>query len=330
MQPSTWKHTNQHWTPQFLLKGFGIRSKSSRIYQLDKQTKELTLRRVKDVASKPGLATHRDDNLMHNIENHATEAVRTIRKGHLNQIDEKSRQAVDRLVCSMLLNDPYSGANAKSERDKVIAESVRELSQAVKRGGGVPDQDYFERFLSENMSHDWLSGFMVSESNRISPALQLMGLRIYGPADGAAFIIGDSPVSVIHNTVGRKTNLLDPSARVIAPIGSRCALVYSWTADMNVIGDGGTLSNGQVQSLNSDYYHGTECRYIYGRNEETLRRSHLLPLTHVPFEHPNEVRSGWFIMQHLDHFMHRQKQAHRAARVRARENAAREFVATTI
>ena len=34
MQPSTWNDTNQHWIPQFLLKGFGIRKRAASVYEL--------------------------------------------------------------------------------------------------------------------------------------------------------------------------------------------------------------------------------------------------------------------------------------------------------
>ena len=79
-QPSTWNDTNQHWIPQFLLKGFGIRSKSSTIYELDKQTKVVTVRNVEKIASKQHLLTDRDDDLVKAIERRATEVISAIRK----------------------------------------------------------------------------------------------------------------------------------------------------------------------------------------------------------------------------------------------------------
>ena len=62
MQPSTWKDTNQHWIPQFLLKGFGIRKRASSVYELDKQTKAVAIRKVSDAASTPRLLTEQETN----------------------------------------------------------------------------------------------------------------------------------------------------------------------------------------------------------------------------------------------------------------------------
>ena len=57
MQPSTWNERNQHWIPQFLLKGFGTKGNASTVYELDKQTKKIRLAPVDDVASKEHLHT---------------------------------------------------------------------------------------------------------------------------------------------------------------------------------------------------------------------------------------------------------------------------------
>ena len=75
MQPSTWNDTNQHWIPQFLLKGFGIRKNASSVYELDKQTKAIAVRKVKEAASKQYLLTERDDELMRGIESRAATAI---------------------------------------------------------------------------------------------------------------------------------------------------------------------------------------------------------------------------------------------------------------
>ena len=128
MQPSTWNDTNQHWVPQFLLKGFGIRKKASSVYELDKQTKAAAARKVSDVAAKARLLTDKDDELMREIEGRASEAIEAIRKGHLHRIDESARQAVDQLVMAMTVNDPYHGIDVETTRAKAIAEVIDKLS----------------------------------------------------------------------------------------------------------------------------------------------------------------------------------------------------------
>ena len=68
MQPSTWNDTNQHWIPQFLLKGFGLKGKANRVFQMDKTTRAIEVRKVSEVASTQGLLTDVDDGLMRSIE----------------------------------------------------------------------------------------------------------------------------------------------------------------------------------------------------------------------------------------------------------------------
>ena len=136
MRPSTWNDTIQHWIPQFLLKGFGIRGQASSILELDKQTNAVSVRNVSEVASKQHLLTERDDELMRDIESRVASMIDAIRKGHLNQIGENERQAVDRLVCAMILNDPYCGFDAEATRKTVIAQVISELNETVKRYGG--------------------------------------------------------------------------------------------------------------------------------------------------------------------------------------------------
>ena len=176
MQPSTWNDTNQHWIPQFLLKGFGIHSKSSTIYELDKQTKVVTVRDVSEAASKTHLLTNRDDEFMRDIESRAVAAVHAIRKGRLNRIGEDHRQAVDRLVCAMILNNLYSGFDAEATRRKVIAEEISELSETVKRYCGMLDGPDLRDFFDASLNHDWVSSIMESTSNQSHPRIDVNGV----------------------------------------------------------------------------------------------------------------------------------------------------------
>ena len=330
MQPSTWNDTNQHWLSQFLLKGFGIRKRVSSVYELDKETKAVAVRKVSEAASKPGLLTEQDDELMGGIESRAAATIDVIRKGRLNRVDEDGRRIVDKLVLAMMLNDPYYGVNVGTARETAIAEVVRELSKAAIKYGGILDEPDFTDFLDDQLPYDRLSGFMDLTTSQALMALRLMGLQAFRPAEGASFIIGDSPVLVIRGAVNGETNLLNPGSQVILPIGSRCVLAYTWATETNLIDDGGTLDGEQVRSLNSDYHHGTKCRYIYGRDEQTLRRSQLLPLAWTPRARSNDVKSGWAMMQRLRQMAQRQHEAKNAVQAMALEHGARELVDSTI
>ena len=126
------------------------------------------------------------------------------------------------------------------------------------------------------------------------------------------------------------TSLLNPGSQVILPISSRCILAYTWATEMNLIADGGTCDKKQVRSLNSDYYHGTKSRYIYGRDEETVKRSRLLQVPWTPGERSNEVNNGWAMMQYLGQIRQEQLEAQKAMLDRRRDDGARELVELAI
>ena len=330
MQPSTWNDTNQHWIPQFLLKGFGIRGESSRIYELDKETQSVAVRNVKDVASRARLLTEQDDGLMRSIESRANATVNAIRKGNLNRIGLQDRQAIDKLVCTMMLNDPNNGFDAEATRKEVIAKLTGDLHKALNKFGGMLDEQDIRNFFDERLPHDYVSAFMEAESNQVTDALRFMGLIACRPIDGEFFIIGDSPVLVARNVVNGESSLLNPGSQVILPISSGCILVYAWATEMNVITDGGIPGREQVRSLNSDYYRGTESHYFYGRNEEVLKRSRLMSLKWAPRERSNDVKDGWARMQYEQQIRQRQLESQDAAHARMLENGARELVEKAI
>ena len=89
-------------------------------------------------------------------------------------------------------------------------------------------------------------------------------------------------------------------------------LLYAWSTDMNLIYDGGILDKEQVRSLNSDYYHGTNSQRIYGRDEETLRRSSLWALEWTPRQRSTDLNQGWHMMEFLQRFGQRQLETEQA------------------
>ena len=330
MQPSTWNYTNQHWIPQFLLKGFGIKGKSSNIYELDKEAQQVAVRKVSKVASRTHLLTEQDDSFMRSIEGPAATAVDAIRKGQLYRIGLKDRDAINKLVCTMMLNDPNSELNIVAIRKELIAKFTAKLNRALNKAGGFLDERDIGEYFDETLPHDKLLGFMESKRNQVIDALRFMGLRAYRPTDGELFIIGDSPVLIVRNTVNGQTSLLNPGSQVILPIGSSCILVYSWATEMNIITDGGILGKEQVRSLNSDYYHGTNSRNIYGRNEEVLKQSRLLSLELPPGLRSNEVETGWFMMQRENQIRQRMLDEQDAEDARILENTAHELIELAI
>lgn len=330
MKPSTWNDTNQHWIPQFLLKGFGIRGKASMVYVMEKQTMNVRACKVKKVASKSGLLTETDDHLMRDIEGPAAEAINSIRKGYINRVTIEERQIIDKLVCTMILNDPYSHIDVEKIRKEVIGDLTDQLDHALLKYGGVLNKSDITDYFDEKFTHDRVSVFMVAHENQLLRALNLMGLQSYKPPEGEYFIIGDSPVLVIRNGANGLTSLLNPGSQVILPISSTCILMYSWARNTNVLDDGGILSKDQVRSLNGDYFHGTTGPCLYGRDEEVLRGARLRPLQWVQLTRSQDVGNGWLKMQQLERNAQQQARERDTAQSKTLDATAQELVRAAI
>ena len=296
MQPSTWNSTNQHWIPQFLLKGFGIKGRASQVYELDKQSRDIRIRAVDDVASKQRLLTERDDELMKAIESRSTLAIGRIRKGDLS-IQQDDRQALNTLVFAMMRNDPRSGFNEARTREEITSDLSNEIAEAFARQGGLVDLQDLKDFIGERFGHDYLNVTLGMGHNLALKALELMGLRVHEPVEGEVFTIGDSPVLVVRGTVGAYKSLLHPGSQVILPIHSRRVLVYSWETPMNLIQPGDALSRDQVRSLARDYYHESNSRYIFGRNRGSLKHARMPQIPRSSGTRPAGVSDGWRVMQ---------------------------------
>ena len=296
MQASTWNQSNQHWIPRFLLKGFGIKRRASQVYALDKQTNKITECDVNDVASKQGLLTERDDKLMGNIEVHCASVIDRIRKGNLN-INPDQRQTIDTLVYAMMMNDPYNGIDTDATRKTIVQDFTSRLSKALNRSGGYADPQDLMSFANRHFNHDYLNMLIEMKTSTVRVALSLMGLSVYKPASGEFLVIGDSPVMAVRGTVDGQPNLTNPGSQLILPVGSFCALVYSWELPVNSIQKGGVLARDQVRSLGSDYYHESGSRYIFGRHRASLVNVRMPRERQDASGRSANTSDGWVMMQ---------------------------------
>ena len=227
--------SNQHWIPQFLLKGFGRKSQASRVYRLDKETGLISIERVDKVASKVGLLTEVDDLLLGGIENKAKDVIRRIRKGRLN-LTEDDRAALDRMVLVMMLTDPYSGVKEANMRERVVEDVSRQVVETAWREGMPVDRQRIKASIMQAMPRGYVSIALMSEHPLTLLALQLMGLTVHdtkGPA-----VIGDSPVLVFRAIDDGAPSLLNAGSEVALPISSSKVLTYRWETAINYIARG--------------------------------------------------------------------------------------------
>ena len=297
MEPSTWNDTNQHWVPQFLLKGFGIKKKASQIWELDKWTGATAKRKVKEVASKQELLSDRDDGLMRKIETEATRPISRIRKGDLD-ISLRDRISIDRLVAAMIQNDPYNGFDEGKARQDAIDSVSKSVREAVVLEGGVFEPGILESYMDELITHDYLTLTFGNENPVVPSMLHHMRLQAYFALERDGFIIGDSPVLAVRSNNGAAgPNLRNPGSQVILPIGSQCILSYDWATAPELIAHGGTVDSRQLLSLNQDYSHVSNCRFLYGRMEESLTQSRRPRVNWGNAQRSTEVGQGWFAFQ---------------------------------
>ena len=296
MQPSTWNDNNQHWTPQFLLKGFGLKRKASRVLQMDKATGEIEVRKVSEVASKQGLLTDADDELMGRIEREANPVIDKIRKG-TTRIDRRERKGLDRLIAALLQNDPYSGPDWVKMREESIASTAQAVVADFAESRLLVNEESIKQYADELCNHDYLKLTFERKDNQILTVLGFMGLTANYSTEEGPFIIGDSPVLAVRNSVLGTPSLQNRGSQVILPISNKCLLVYQWATSRNLLDKGRAIDKQQALSINRDYYHGSNCRFLYGRTRDSLERSRMLQLHYVPGERSTEVSDGWHAMQ---------------------------------
>ena len=325
MQVSTWNDTNQHWIPQFLLKGFGIRGRASQVYEMDVQTGRVRICDVEDVASKYRLLTERDDELMKTIEVRSARIIGRIRKGNL-KIRREDRQALDALVLAMMRNDPHSGFDEAKTRRDITSVLSHKIAESVGRQGGLVNLEGVKRVVGKHFSHDYLNIVLAEGDTMALKALALMGLSVHETIEGEFLIIGDSPVLVVRGIIGGARSLLNPGSEVILPIHSRLAMVYSWETPMNLIQIGDRLDQHQVRSLGRDYYYESNSRYIFGRSCESLKRARLSLLQWTSTARSTKVNDGWFVMKGELQRVSRQREETARAQQRELDSAARELV----
>ena len=300
MQPSTWNDTNQHWIPQFLLKGFGIKKNASQLWELDKRTGVATKRKVRGVASKQELLSDRDDELMKNIEIEAARPIGRIRKNNLD-ISLRDRISIDRLVAAMLQNDPHNGFDERNARQDAINSVSKSVKDAVALAGGILEPGTLESYMDERLNYDYLTLTLGAENSVVQSMLHHMALHVTFAMEGDGFIIGDSPVLAVRSNEGATgPSLLNPGSQVILPIGTQCMLFYDWATAPSLIARSGTIDSRQLLSLNQDYSHESNCQFLYGRTEESLTTARRPRVNWENSQRSNEVSQGWFAFrQHL-------------------------------
>ena len=268
MQPSTWNDTNQHWIPQFLLKGFGIRKRASSIYELNTQNNAITVRKVSEAASRPRLVTDQDDAHLKKLEDAAAKAMGIVRKGADIDIMRAGDVmdgfgALHQLAEAMEPINPYIGVTSQGSRTVVVDAFVATVKDAIGTRGETLDEQDFRRHIDERLNHEVLS------LNGIYPSLFMWTPHVHRAPDGEHFVIGDSPVISVRSRDGV------PLQRIL-PVSSRYAVTFTYNiprARVQILGDGNTrttsstLTNDAVNSLNAHYFHRTRSHYIYGRNK---------------------------------------------------------------
>lgn len=296
MQPSSWNDENQHWVPQFLLKGFGTKSWAGHVYELNVATRRIRQRGIEEVASTQGLLPDNDDILLKQIERRASAAIGCLRKGHID-VSPKARKVLDELVFALLVNDPYGGLSKEAVREEVVETYSAELVSAVSRWGGSVAPELVKDYLNQGINQDYLNMLLGDPSaSLVVDCLRKMGLRFHRAMDGEALAIGDSPVLVVRRSYDGTVRLDNPGTQIILPIHSRGLIAYTWDVPTNILTRGPELDRKQVRSLNQDCFHLSTSRNIYARDIETLERAQQVQLQWTEREHVTRLYDGWVAM----------------------------------
>ena len=272
MLPSTWNAANQHWIPQFLLRGFGTKRRRSEVYRLDRLDGSLSCERVERIASRSFLMTELDDQVLRAIEDRASQSVSLLRKSRFDLFAEADRRALDLLVLSLLFNHPSWIPGKELIRREVVWERGLEAMRAHPVYGIAVPADAVMSALDGAAGRNYFHGVITSDSSSSAERMRAMRLTAYAPPLGQTFVIGDQPVVTRRPDLPAPRRWLYGDEMVLLPISHDVLLVYDRPAPPNLLSIGGRVSGGFFGMLDEIYRSGSAGRYVYGRIPESLTR----------------------------------------------------------
>lgn len=198
MQPSP---TNQHYVPQFLLRGFAS-GRQKQVYCLDKQTGRVFKTRTRNVAAQTGFydievngEKRSIDPLLTDLEERAAPIVHNILQvKHLRFLTEELRYVLGLfVVCQMLRTD------CQRQRYKHINDI---FCEAIINWGGDPNNVEGFRPLSDKEARREFITILPKLAMDMLPNILNKTWVLYSAPPGAHFFSSDNPVSM-HNTMNK-------------------------------------------------------------------------------------------------------------------------------
>ena len=160
MERSTWNETNIHYLSQFLLNGIGPRRPNGHVYELNKRTRHVQLRKTSEVASRKYWYTDADETVMAAIEHRTSQTIQKIRKNNLH-IDEDARCSLDALIYALDAIGPNS--QRAGIRTNAVAMETSKIREAF-AADGLRLGDWFDEHVESMANHDTLPHAFRGES----------------------------------------------------------------------------------------------------------------------------------------------------------------------
>lgn len=296
--PNAGNESNQHWLSVFILKGFGLPRNREHVYTLDKQTSDIDIRSVDDVASKIGLLTNLDNNRMSEIEGRINNPLHHIRKGKLDLTTDE-RKLVDELVLTLILADPYEGVNIGKLSKEVTKDITDQMANIGIRNGLLVDRQRFKDSIQNAIPRDFLTLALEAEHGLTKAALQLMGLRVHKAPE--PIVLGDSPVLIARAARNGKPSLTAFGSEIALPIAYNSILIYDWSTPPNTIAYGPPLTPAQIQLVRQRYCHPTKGQFVFSRTKEALHETRNAQQQASERSGGTSVPSwGWALMQEIE------------------------------
>ena len=272
MPPSTWNAANQHWIPQFLLRGFGTKRRRSDIYRLDCSDGSLSCELVERVASRSFLMTELDDQVLRGIENRGSHSVALLRKSRFTLFTEADRRALDLLVLSLLFNHPSWIPDKEGIRRDAVWERGHEVMRANPIYGTAVPADAVMSAVDGLAGRNYFHAVITSASSSSVERMRAMRLTAYAPPLGHFFVIGDQPAVILRPDLPAPCRWLYGDEMVVLPISCSVLLVYQLPGPPNLLSFDGRVSAGFFGMLDQIYRSGSAGRYVYGRTPGSLTR----------------------------------------------------------
>jgi hypothetical protein len=186
------ERTDQHYVPQFLLRGFAGSGKRKQVYVFDKSNDNEFCSSVRNLACERDFYDHDLDQWLTRLEDTSAPIIESIRKKRtLNHLQHDERQWLAGFIAAQHVRTLHHRA--------VFADINAQMADAIREQGTDPNSVKNFRELSHAENREATNSEIVPLAFKLLPYILNKSWILFLVAPGTEFWIGDHPVTLANN-----------------------------------------------------------------------------------------------------------------------------------